>query len=468
MNRKLLLFAASLLMSAGIAKAQFSPYTRLLNVVLDTTATYKYTSTQSATSYLESKPGVSATQFFPYPAGYTARALFAATATTDGEFLLNNRTLTMKNPKNSLIKSSFYNIQNAKAIAKFAFDLDLTAYSGAASFNVYFGNDDAPSRLISASSGFANASTDIFGSFRIVTSGGNVITQYRDAAGTGTVSLSAANSLIKVGVSQRVEIFVNSSSSATTYSYNSGVVNLAGNTYHVYVGGVKYAVDFPKNGSTYTQSVIDGLSFEFNNNATQETISLSNISITYPADTDPTLPVSFLSFTGKKSANGVVLNWATAAEQNNDYFELSRSANGNNFVAVGRVNGKGNTNEISNYTLTDRTPASGINYYQLKQVDKDGTSAIYKELVSVDFGLPSTNFSAFAGKGKLNLAAFATATDLAELSVFDLKGTKVLTSKLQLKAGENQFSVEAGQLPSGVFIVNLKGSTFNKTVKVVK
>jgi hypothetical protein len=468
MNRKLLLFAASLLMTAGIAKAQFSPFNKSWNVVLDTTVTYKYASTQAATSYLESKPGVSATQFFPYPVAYTARALFAATATTDGEFSLSNRKLTMKNPKNSLIKSSFYNIQNAKAVAKFAFDLDLTAYSGAAAFNIYFGNDDVASRLISASSGFANASSDIFGSFRIVTSGGNVITQYRDAAGTASVSLSAANSLIKVGVSQRVEIFVNSSSSATTYNYGSNPVNLAANTYHVYVDGVKYAVDFPKNGSTYAQSAIDGLSFEFNNNATQELITISNIAITYPTDTDPTLPVSFLSFTGKKSANGVALNWATASEQNNDYFEVSRSTDGNNFTFVGKVSGKGNASEVSNYSLIDRTPSSGINFYRLKQVDKDGTSSLYKEVIPVDFGLGNDDLTAFAANGKLNIGASVSAATLAELEVYDLKGTKLLTDKLQLKAGKNQFSVAADQLQTGVFILRLKGNSFNKTVKIVK
>jgi len=49
-----------------------------------------------------------------------------------------------------------------------------------------------------------------------------------------------------------------------------------------------------------------------------------------------------------------------------------------------------------------------------------------------------------------------------------LKGTKVLASKLQLKAGQNQFSVDADQLPAGLLIVRIKGNYFNKTIKVMK
>lgn len=471
MKRKLLL-GLGLLLSAGLVKAQFSPYNRVINVKLDTTATYSYATTQTGTSYLDSKPAVSATQFFPYPTSYTARALFAASATTDGQFSLGSGVLSMKNPGSTLIKSSFYNIQNATGVAKFAFDLDLTNYAGAASFVIYFGNDDGggTARLISASSGYAAANADIFGSFRIVTSGAAVVTQYRDAAGANSVALTAANSLIKVGVSQHVEIFANSTSNSTSYTHVSSAnpITLAANTYHVYVNNVKYSVDFPRNGLTYAQTALDGLTFEFNNHATQETISISNLSITYQSATDPTLPVSLTSFTGKKANSGITLNWSTASEQNNDYFEVARSTDGKVFTTIGTVKGKETTNEASNYLLTDYSPISGINYYQLKQVDKDGTATVFKDLVSVNYALGEDKFTVYANEGRLNISTYAEVEGLATLSIFDLQGKKIISTTVRLSVGQNILTVDANKIGSGIYVANLVSSKAVKSAKFTK
>ena len=469
MKRKLLLLTASMLLSVGFVKAQFAPYNKSVNIKLDTTAVYNYSTTQSVTSFLESKPGVSATQFFPYPTTYTARALFAAGATADAQFAAASNVLTMKNPTTTLIKSSFYNIQNASAIASFAFDLDLTNYTGAAPFAIYFGNDNTPSRLISASSGYANASTDIFGSFRIVLSGGTLVTQYRDAAGSSSVAIPAANSLIKAGVSQRVEIFANSTASATSYTYNASAVTLAANTYHVYVGGVKYSVDFPKNGSSYSQTVLDGLTFEFANNATLETIAISNVSVTYPSSVDPTLPVSLTSFTGKVLSNGVELNWITASEQNNDYFELLRASDGKNYTSLGKITGKGNSNEMSKYAFTDRNPNVGYNYYQLKQVDKDGTAHQIEETVALKYSLnQQDDFKVFSKGNVLSVAINAANASVADFYVYDTNGKKLTQTKLQLNTGNHTYSVDASNLPKGILVARLSSNDGVQTVKFLR
>lgn len=469
MKRKLLLLPVIALLGIGSTNAQFLPYTKSTNIKLDTTAVYKFTSTQSGTSFLDSKPGVSATQFFPYPKAYTARALFAAAATTDAQFSSVGNVLSMKNPTTSLIKSAFYNIQDASAIAKFAFDLDLTNYTGAAPFAIYFGNDDAPSRLISASSGYANASTDIFGSFRIVTSGGALVTQYRDAAGTGTVTIPAATSLIKLGVSQRVEVFVNGTATATNYTYAASSVSLAANTYHIYVGGVKYSVDFPKNGTAYTQTKLDGLTFEFANAATLETISISNISATYQSNTDPTLPVSLISFTGKKLNDGIELNWATASEQHNDYFELFRAGDGKNYASLGKITGKGNSNELTNYVFTDRNPLGGYNYYQLKQIDKDGTINLIEEKVAIKYDLAKDEvFTVSSTENKLNVSITATNATLADFYVYDMNGRRLTQAKLSLTAGKNTCSVDAKNLTNGVLIARVSTNDGVKNVKFLR
>ncbi|MBL0132002.1 MAG: hypothetical protein IPP43_13625 [Chitinophagaceae bacterium] len=85
------------------------------------------------------------------------------------------------------------------------------------------------------------------------------------------------------------------------------------------------------------------------------------------------LPLSLLSFTVTKSADGKKANlrWVTAMEQNVSHFEIQRSR-WHQFYTIGRVNAM-NTVTGSNYTWQDFVPLPKVNYYRLKMVDTDAT-----------------------------------------------------------------------------------------------
>src|SRR4029079_11968054 len=70
-------------------------------------------------------------------------------------------------------------------------------------------------------------------------------------------------------------------------------------------------------------------------------------------------------------------------EHNSHHFDVERSVDGMYFERIGTVNAIGDTQEETHYRLTDRSPAPGINYYRLMQVDKDG-SAIPTHIVSAE------------------------------------------------------------------------------------
>ncbi|THU31959.1 T9SS type A sorting domain-containing protein [Niastella caeni] len=88
------------------------------------------------------------------------------------------------------------------------------------------------------------------------------------------------------------------------------------------------------------------------------------------------LPVTLLEFTARPKESVVLVNWTTAMEQNNKYFNIERSADGRNFTAIGRVAGAGNSNSGLHYQFTDVNPLPGISYYRLQQVDLDGKSSL--------------------------------------------------------------------------------------------
>ncbi len=83
------------------------------------------------------------------------------------------------------------------------------------------------------------------------------------------------------------------------------------------------------------------------------------------------LPVTLVSFTVIKQNKAAILNWSTSQELNSKTFVAERSVDNRNWITVGSVNAAGNSTGSKSYSLTDYSPANGINYYRLKQIDAD-------------------------------------------------------------------------------------------------
>jgi hypothetical protein len=96
-------------------------------------------------------------------------------------------------------------------------------------------------------------------------------------------------------------------------------------------------------------------------------------------------PIELLSFTAKNERDNVVINWATASEIDNDYFEIERSTDAENFVTIANVRGAGYSNSIINYSIEDNDALEGTVYYRLKQTDFNGDFT-YSYILPVQIG----------------------------------------------------------------------------------
>ena len=101
------------------------------------------------------------------------------------------------------------------------------------------------------------------------------------------------------------------------------------------------------------------------------------------------LPITLLYFTAKNVDQYNRIEWATASEDNNDYFLLEKTKDGTDFSLVCRVNGAGNSSSKLIYEYYDLVAFDGIVYYRLKQVDYDGVETKY-DMVSVDNRMKSS------------------------------------------------------------------------------
>ncbi|RYY96899.1 MAG: hypothetical protein EOO11_12300, partial [Chitinophagaceae bacterium] len=97
------------------------------------------------------------------------------------------------------------------------------------------------------------------------------------------------------------------------------------------------------------------------------------------ANSDAPLPVSLMTFTGKRVGTVNELKWVTASESNNRGFSVERSTDGRTFTSVGFVTSRatgGNSSSVQNYSFIDANASGRKWYYRLKQEDLDGRTKL--------------------------------------------------------------------------------------------
>jgi hypothetical protein len=77
--------------------------------------------------------------------------------------------------------------------------------------------------------------------------------------------------------------------------------------------------------------------------------------------------------------------WSTFFESDLKYFAIEHSADGNHFDSIANCVASGNANLATNYSVIDKNPVEGKNFYRLKWVDQDGKFG-YSSISMVFFG----------------------------------------------------------------------------------
>lgn len=93
------------------------------------------------------------------------------------------------------------------------------------------------------------------------------------------------------------------------------------------------------------------------------------------------LPIELLFFNTSVENGRVNLSWATASEENFDYFTIERSTDARNYEVLGTVEGNGWSEDIINYSYTDNHPLNGRAYYRLKATDLDETFEYFQPVM---------------------------------------------------------------------------------------
>jgi hypothetical protein len=232
-------------------------------------------------------------------------------------------------------------------------------------------------------------------------------------------------------------------------------------------------------GATYTWNSLDGV---VNNVTGENQVFNPNVATTYVVEvtgggicesrTDTVvvdmcvvLSVDLLGFSAECKESFTQLNWQTASEINNEYFEVEKSIDGIVFESIGYVSGSGNSNIINNYSLQDFELVSEQAYYRLKQVDFDGVIS-YSNLVALDVCGESVYEIIdvyYDGASNIQISYNIGASERAFVSIVDVRGRMVQGDDIVLYQNKGKISwlIDSG-LSSGLYFVKiLSGSTLD-------
>ncbi len=187
------------------------------------------------------------------------------------------------------------------------------------------------------------------------------------------------------------------------------------------------------------------------------------------------LPVEITSFKTNVVGSSVVLNWATAAEQNNLGFDIERSNDGNVFKKIYFVSGKGNSTEENHYSFTDNKTNSGTFYYRLKQIDFNG-SFNYSEVIKADIAASPNKFDLNQNypnpfNPSTTISYQLSAVSKVSLKVYDVLGREVATLVNEVQSPGN-YSVQLGNnsnigLTSGIYFYKLIADNYVQIKKMI-
>ena len=181
------------------------------------------------------------------------------------------------------------------------------------------------------------------------------------------------------------------------------------------------------------------------------------------------LPVQLLLFNATCEDQQVVLNWQTASETNSLFFQVEKSTNGFDWVAVGQVDAQGNSSTTSSYQLIDPVKVRTVTYYRLRQVDSDGAEELFS-VQSVQACAENQNqvLVISDNTGNYQVSILLDQDEIIHADLVEMTGKKVrATRKLDAVKGDNVFIFNEQDLATGIYLLRLTGESTKYTHKLL-
>jgi hypothetical protein len=146
-----------------------------------------------------------------------------------------------------------------------------------------------------------------------------------------------------------------------------------------------------------------------------------------------------VDFNAEESKDGIVISWQMLAENNVDVFIVEKSADGIHFSEASRTSSLGSSTNPHFYSVTDKNPAEGQNYYRLLKRTLDGQEEI-SEMLSVNYSGSSILCESFPNPCTTGTIFLRIKKGNTQLTILGYLGRTILTMNFE-EPGD--YSIEA-------------------------
>ena len=178
------------------------------------------------------------------------------------------------------------------------------------------------------------------------------------------------------------------------------------------------------------------------------------------------LPIELTSWQGECDGDKVELTWSTSTETNNDYFTIEKSATGDAWEELARVDAAGNTTSQTNYSFFDAN-VSGLAYYRLSQTDVDGRTVVFSTVAA---GCDADNteiVNAWDDGAVLQVSVSSTTADVYDVILTDAQGKVMVNRPSQaINKGFTPLTLSKNGIATGLYVVTLQNANNVMTRRV--
>ena len=178
---------------------------------------------------------------------------------------------------------------------------------------------------------------------------------------------------------------------------------------------------------------------------------------------DEVLAASIVDLKAYSFGSNVKIEWSALNELNISQYNIERSIDGKNFIAIGSVKALDNGQQKNVYSYTDFAPSTRDNFYRIKSVSKDGIGK-YTDIVKVNFATSATAILVSPNPVKDILHIERLSSSVKTISIIDAKGKllqKVTTAK-------STYSISTKQFAAGIYFLTIDEENKTTTLKFIK
>ena len=173
------------------------------------------------------------------------------------------------------------------------------------------------------------------------------------------------------------------------------------------------------------------------------------------------LPVHFVNVAALLKGKEVEVSWTNATESDVLQYVVERSANGQQFAELTKVNNVKNDGEKVNYRSADLQPLNKANYYRIKAVETTGR-VLYSSVVKIEVSSSATSLGLYPNPvmqgAQVMLQVNGVSAGKYDVRVYNAAAQLVHHEAITVNGTSSTQSIAVAQFQKGMYVMEVSGA----------